>query len=235
MASREEEKRQRREAREAEQHAAEQSSKRKRLVLIGGAIAAAIAVIIAGVVLVAGGGGDDDMKIGATGGSTDGKPVPEQQTKDFDEALKASDCTFTEHPSEGSTHSEEPFSDYKTNPPTSGTHNPVPAADGVYEPGNGPDPNNWVHSLEHGRVIIQYAPGTPPDRIAQLATLTGESVKGSPGYHILLMENTTKMPYEVAALTWTRTLGCKEFTDASFDAIRVFRDRFVDKAPELVP
>jgi Protein of unknown function (DUF3105) len=234
MASREEEKRQRREQREAEQRAAEQASTRKRLVMIGGAIAAAIVVIVVGVVLATG-SDDDHTKVGSTGGSTDGKPVPEQQTKDFDEAVKASGCTFTEHDSEGGTHSDKPFTDYKTNPPTSGTHNPEPAADGVYEPGNSPDPNNWVHTLEHGRVIIQYAPGTPPDRIAQLATLTGEPVKGSPGYHMALMENTTKMPYEVAAVTWTRTLGCKTFTDASFDAIRVFRDRFVDQAPELVP
>jgi hypothetical protein len=52
---------------------------------------------------------------------------------------------------------------------------------------------------------------------------------------MVLMENTTKMPYEVAVLTWTRSLTCKEFTDETFDAIRVFRDRWVDKAPELVP
>lgn len=234
MASREEEKRKRREEREAQQRAAEQAGRRKRLVAVGGAISAAIVVIAVGIVLLAG-GGEDDMSIGSTGGSADGAPIPAQQEKDFDTAVKAAGCTFTEHESEGGGHVEEPYRKYKTNPPTSGPHNPEPAADGVYEAGNSPDPNNWVHTLEHGRVIIQYKEGTPEKVVSQLATLAGENVKGSPGYHMVLMENTTDMPYDVAAVTWTRTLACKTWTDEGFDAIRVFRDRFVDKAPEFVP
>lgn len=233
MASREEEKRKRREEREAQERAKEQAEKRRRLVTIGGAIAAAVVVIVVGVVLAAGSGGDDDTSTAAA--ESGGAPIPEQQEKDFNTAVKAGGCTFTEHPDEGSLHQSEPFDGYKTNPPTSGTHNPEPAADGIYEAGNSPEPNNWVHTLEHGRVIIQYKKGTSAERIAQLKTLTGENVNGSPGYHVVLMENTTDMPYEVAAVTWTRTLGCKEFTDETFDAIRVFRDRWVDKAPELVP
>lgn len=234
MASREEEKRKRREEREAQERAKQQANKRGRLVVIGGAIAAAIVVIVVGVVLATGsGGGDDDATKAAA--ESGGSPIPAQQEKDFNTAVKAAGCTFTEHPSEGSKHQSEPFTDYKTNPPTSGTHNPEPAADGIYEAGNSPDVNNWVHTLEHGRVIIQYKKGTSEKRIAQLKTLTGENVNGSPGYHMVLMENTTDMPYEVAAVTWTRTLGCETFTDETFDAIRVFRDRWVDKAPELVP
>ncbi|MGK2939045.1 MAG: DUF3105 domain-containing protein [Solirubrobacteraceae bacterium] len=234
MASREEEKRKRREEREAQERAKQQAGKRGRLVLIGGAIAAAIVVVIVGVVLAT--GSDDDHEIGKQAAAeSGGSPIPEQQEKDFNTAVKAAGCTFTEHPNEGATHQSEPFTDYKTNPPTSGTHDPEPAADGVYEAGNSPDPNNWVHTLEHGRVIIQYKPGTSEERIAQLKTLTGESVNGSPGYHMVLMENTTDMPYEVAAVSWTRTLGCEEFTGETFDAIRVFRDRWIDKAPELVP
>ncbi len=233
MASREEEKRKRREEREAQQRAKDQANKRGRLVMIGGAIAAAIVVIVVGVVLATGSG--DDHDIGKQAAASGGSPIPEQQEKDFDTAVKAAGCTFTEHPNEGATHQSEPFDDYKTNPPTSGTHNPEPAADGIYEAGNSPDPNNWVHTLEHGRVIIQYKPGTSEERIAQLKTLAGENVNGSPGYHMVLLENNTDMPYEVAAVSWTRSLTCKEFTDETFDAIRVFRDRWVDKAPELVP
>lgn len=233
MASREEEKRKRREEREAQQRAKDQANQRGRLVMIGGAIAAAIVVIVVGVVLATGSGDDDtSTKAAAESG---GAPIPEQQEKDFNTAVKAAGCTFTEHPNEGATHQSEPFDDYKTNPPTSGTHNPEPAADGIYEAGNSPDPNNWVHTLEHGRVIIQYKPGTSEQQIAQLKTLTGENVNGSPGYHMVLMENNTDMKPAVAAVTWTRSLTCDEFTDETFDAIRVFRDRWVDKAPELVP
>lgn len=232
MASREEEKRRRREEREAEQRAKEQSASRGRIVMVGLAIVAAIAVA-AGVVLLAGGG--DDSSSTQADAEPAGAPIPEQENRNFDGAVEAAGCTFTEHDDEGSTHQEEPFTDYKTNPPTSGTHYPEPAADGVYEAGNSPDVNRWVHTLEHGRVIIQYKPGTSPERIAQLATLAGEPVKGSPGYHMVLMENNSDMPYEVAALTWTRSLTCDEFTDETFDAIRVFRDEYVDQAPELIP
>ncbi len=234
MASREEEKRKRREEREAQQRAAEQAGKRKRLVMIGGAITAAIAVIAVGVVLAASGGGDDEGGSQAAA-SAEGAPIPEQQEKDFDAAVKAAGCTFKEHPNEGSTHQSEPFDDYKTNPPTSGTHNPEPAPDGIYEPGNSPDPNNWVHTLEHGRVIIQYKPGTPEQQINQLRTLAGENVNGSPGYHMVLMENNTEMEPQLAVVTWTRSLTCDDITDKTFDAVRVFRDRWVDKAPEFVP
>jgi hypothetical protein len=234
MAGREEDTRQLREERGAQQRAAEQAGRRKRLVAVGGAIAAAIAVIAVSAVLLSG-GGQDGMSVGATGGSTEGAPIPAQQEQDFDVAVKAAGCTFTEHESEGGGHTDKPYTDYRTNPPTSGPHNPQPAPDGVYDPGSSPDPDTWVHTLEHGRVIILYRRGTPQKRIDQLATLTGENVKGSPGYHMVLMENTTDMPYEVAAVTWTRTLGCREWTDAGFDAVRVFRDRFVDEAPEFVP
>jgi len=233
MASREEEKRQRREQREAQQRAAESANQRKRLVAIGGAVAAAIAVIVVGVVLAAGGGGGDDASQASS--TADGAPIPAQKEQDFDAAIKAAGCTFTEHPDEGSTHTQDRFTGYKTNPPTSGTHNPEPAPDGIYEPGESPEPNNWVHTLEHGRVIIQYKPGTPQRQIDQLETLAGENVKGSPAYHMVLMENNTEMKPQVAAVTWTRSLACDELNDKTFDAIRVFRDRYVDQAPEFVP
>ena len=43
------------------------------------------------------------------------------------------------------------------------------------------------------------------------------------------------MPYAVAATAWTHLLGCKKFTNESFDAIRAFRKRYTDQAPEAVP
>ena len=52
-------------------------------------------------------------------------------------------------------------SDFKTNPPTSGDHNVNPAQDGVYAPDNEPEIENWVHTLEHGRILFMYKPRTP--------------------------------------------------------------------------
>lgn len=234
MSSRQEQKRQRREEREAKQRAAEQAGSRGRLAIVGAVIAGAIAIAVV-VVLVAGSSSDDAGGESQNAADATGAAIPAQKISDFDEAVKASGCTFKEFPSEGATHQAEPFDDYKTNPPTSGTHNPEPAADGIYAPGNSPEVNNWVHTLEHGRIIIQYAPGTPKKQIDQLTTLAGENVNGAPGYHMVLLENNSKMPFKVAAVSWTRTLGCDEINDTTFDALRVFRDRWVDKAPEAVP
>jgi Protein of unknown function (DUF3105) len=80
---------------------------------------------------------------------------------------------------------------YKTNPPTSGPHNPTPALDGSYEPGDPPAVEQSVHALEHGRIEIQWKPGLAPRSIGQLQTLANENG----GYHVLLFENQTNMPY----------------------------------------
>ena len=101
--------------------------------------------------------------------------------------------------------------------------------------GNEPDKENWVHSLEHGRILYQYAPGTPARRISQLETLFNEPLKGVSGYHQLVLQNDTKMPFAVAAVAWTHYAACEKFTDKSFDVFRAFRERFVDKGPEIVP
>jgi hypothetical protein len=124
---------------------------------------------------------------------------------------------------------------YKSNPPTSGNHNPQPAEDGIYDPGSTPEKENYVHTLEHGRVIIQYKPGTPKQRTDQLETLFNEKVNGTEGYHTVLFENNTRMTYAVAATAWDHLLGCRTFNDGIFDAIRAFREAYVDKGPEFVP
>ena len=72
-----------------------------------------------------------------------------------------------------------------------------------------------MHTLEHGRINIQYKPGTPATTVARLETLVKEL---DDGYHILLYENTTKMPFAVAATAWDHQLGCNTMNDKVFDA-----------------
>lgn len=88
-----------------------------------------------------------------------------------------------------------------------------------------------VHSLERGRVNIQYRPGLSPRTLAQLETLAEEDE----AYHVLLFENETAMPFEVAATAWTKMLGCPKFSTATFDAVRAFRAEYVDKGPAFLP
>lgn len=233
MATRQEQKERKREERLERERAEAQAAKRKRLVAFGGGGLLLVAAVVAVVVVLLSGGGDDAGPAEPGGGGQ--TALPARQTTGFEEAVKASGGTYRSYPSEGRTHSEQEFTGYRTNPATSGTHNPVPAEDGIYAPGNSPEVNAWVHTLEHGRIILQYRRGTSPERIAQLEALLNEPVKGAEGYHMVLMENTTNMPYEVAGVAWTRLLGFRTFNDRGFDALRAFRDRFVDKAPEFIP
>ena len=122
--------------------------------------------------------------------------------------------------------------DYRSNPPTSGTHFPTWYEDGVYAPGTTPELGKLVHALEHGRIELQYRPGTPAATVARLEKLVDEL---DSGYHMLLFENDTKMPFAVAATAWGHLLGCPEMNEKVFDALRAFRKNYVDKGPEIVP
>jgi len=51
----------------------------------------------------------------------------------------------------------------------------------------------------------------------------------------LLFQNQTKMPFVIAVTSWTQMLGCKTFSPKVFDALRNFRERYADQAPEQVP
>ena len=89
-----------------------------------------------------------------------------------------------------------------------------------------------VHTLEHGRIDVQYKPGTPAETVAQLEALLAEQTEG---YHMLLFENTTGMDAQVAATAWGHSLTCPTMNDKVFDAIRTFRAEYIDKGPENVP
>jgi hypothetical protein len=160
--------------------------------------------------------------------------IPPVKTRALPAAAKAAGCTLQSPPNQGVAHEARDFTpdDYNSNPPTSGTHFPTWYEDGVYASGDTPELGRLVHALEHGRIEIQYRPGTAPERVGQLERLVEEL---DSGYHILLFENATEMPYEVAATAWGHLLGCPKFNDKVFDALRAFRKDYVDKGPETVP
>lgn len=220
MSSRQEEKEQRKREREARERAAAQAAKRKRRVqIIGGVVAAAV---IVGAVLVIAGAGSDKKR----------------DSRALTTAAGRAGCVVRSFPDAGATHVATTLApaDFKTNPPTSGNHNPNPAQDGVYAPGNEPEIGNWVHTLEHGRILFQYKAGTPPGRIAQLQALFNEPVLSSAGgYHTVLMQSNSKMPFAVAGVSWRHFVGCTRFTDQSIAVLRAFRNVYVDTGPEKIP
>lgn len=219
MSSRKEEKeRLRREREDAERAATASERRRKRIAaVLGGVLLAAVAVVVVLAVV----SGDDEGSNQTQGGN---QAIPAKQISDVDEAAKAAGCKVSDHPDEGQGHSTADAT-YETNPPTSGTHDPQAAEDGVYP--DPPDVEQSVHALEHGRVNIQYRAGTPQNRINQLETLFNEDVLGEPGHHTLLFENQTEMPHAVAATGWTHSLTCPQFNDKVFDAVRAFRQEMV--------
>lgn len=231
MSSRQQEKEQRRRERLAKEEAARRAqARRKRLMIVGAGGAAALAAAAVIAVVPGGDGGDS----GGAGGGSAGAPIPARSEQDLAAAARGAGCEVKQRRDEGSSHTEAAVR-YATNPPTSGPHAPSAAADGIYSPGNPPDLGQSVHALEHGRVNIQYRPGTPARRIAQLETLFNEEVKGKSGYHTLLFENQTDMQAAVAATAWTRSLTCRTVNERTWDALRAFREDFVDKGPEFVP
>jgi len=236
MSSRQEEKEHRKQERLEREAAEAAASKRKRLVATVGGVIAAVAAVVVAVLLLTGGGGKDDPDGPAF---VDSAPIPAQKIMELPAAAQAAGCAVREFADEGQEHLPDDkgkFDGYKTNPPTSGTHRPTPAQDGVYDPGAEPDPESWVHTLEHGRIILQYKPGTPKMVVGQLQTLFNEPVKGGPdGYHMALLRNNTGMKYEVAAVAWRHYVACNQVNDKTWDALRAFRDQFVDTAPEQVP
>jgi hypothetical protein len=102
----------------------------------------------------------------------------------------------------------------------------------VYPSGSTPPLGELVHTLEHGRIDVQYKPGTPQETVDQLNALLADM---NEGYHLLLFENQTNMTAAVAATAWGHSLTCPEMNDQVFDAIRTFRNEYIDKGPEQVP
>ena len=238
MASRQEEKQRRREERLArEQAEANAAARRKRLQYVfGGLLAiAAVAGIVAVVVIGMGGGSESEAEPGsASEADVAGVKLPEQKIGDVKAAAKAAGCDLKSPEIEGSSHETKTFTaaDYKTNPPTSGNHTPDWYEDGIYEAGDAPEVGKTVHALEHGRVDVQYKRGTSAETIKQLEALLAEQ---NGGYHMLLFQNETDMPYAVAASAWGQLLGCKTMSPEVFDALRTFRTEYIDKGPEAVP
>ena len=232
MATRKEKKEQlRRERREREAAEKRAAERRRRLMTVATVLFAVAALAAIGIAItVASGGSDED---GGAGDMAD-VAIPKAKVTDLETAAKAADCTLQDYPDFGAQHTEKPVK-YRTNPPTSGPHFPVPASDRIYGRGETPPPGKLVHALEHGRIEIQYKPGTSPRLIGQLQSLYKEPFGEAPGgTFTLLFENETGMRPAVVATAWRHALECPTPNDRMFDAIRAFRTAYFLKGPEVI-
>jgi hypothetical protein len=191
----------------------------RRVVLTVAIAVGALAAIIA-VALLAGSGGGDETTF------PEGS-APARKIGDLDGAAEAARCALTDPKSEGKTETGDPV-EYRSDPPHSGDHAPEPPADGAYRSDPPPD-ETVVHALFHGRIVVWFKPDLDDEAIGGLKALFDEAPE-----HMLLLPRDTMEP-QVAATAWTHKLACPEMNDGVFDAIRAFRDTWIDQGPEFVP
>jgi hypothetical protein len=231
MANRREEERERlRQARQEREGQQAGSERRRMMIGYGAAGVVGLAVLVGIVVVIVSAAGKNDSgeaHIDQATGSTNGvqpdkragSNPPAVKVSNLKKAANAAGCDLRLRlKDEGHGHIPPTATpNYGTNPPTSGNHveSPYQQADGAYS--EMPKEIDVVHTLEHGRLEIQYAPDLPEsDQLELLGAY--ETMWG--GTLVYPNEN---MPYAVAATTWTNLLGCNEYKGAiTLDAIRDF-------------
>jgi len=207
----------------AERSEAERSaSDRRRIGQLVAFAVAALAVTVVWIVAVATGGSSGARPTGGSPSIYPAASIPAPGERSLSRAAAKARCTLRAFPSYGSGQTGARVQ-YRTNPPTSGPSNAVPAADGIYDEPAGT--SKLVRALARGRVVFQFAPGAPPKVRGQLKTLVNEGPR-----HVILTANQTGMPYAFAATAWRHYLGCKTVNGSTFDALRDFRDAYRDQA-----
>ncbi|HKB50909.1 MAG TPA: DUF3105 domain-containing protein [Solirubrobacterales bacterium] len=232
MANRREEERERLRQARQERESSQGKADKRRLFAVYGVAGLIGLLVVAGIVAAisssggSGSGGEAHINLGS--GSSNGvKPdnrsgpaPPPVKVTSLKQAAKQAGCALRLNlKEEGHSHipPTSPTPDYKTNPPTSGNHvePPYQQADGAYS--EMPGEIFFVHSLEHGRLEIQYSPELPEEDQLALKGLYETLYKGA-----LLFPN-ENMDYQVAVTSWRNLLGCTEYKGAiTLDAIRDF-------------
>jgi Protein of unknown function (DUF3105) len=195
-----------------------ESSSRSRVV--AAIVVTVVAAALVGIALLGSSSGGDPRDFEAA-------KAPPRKHQELRPAVDAAGCELEQLREEGRRETDAPV-EYASNPPHSGDHARQPATDAAYYD-NPPEDEALVHSLLHGRVLIWFDPSLAEERKARLKAIYDEDPE-----HVILVPR-EGMPYEVAVTSWRRRMGCERFTDATFDAVRGFRDAFRDQGLEFVP
>jgi hypothetical protein len=176
--------------------------RRTRLIFIGIGVGIVVIVLasVLGVALGGGGGGGSDQELSIGG------------------------CVAQTFEDQGNAHATELPEGYEYNsfPPTSGTHNPVPAIYGIYL-GETIDRMLLVHNLEHGAVVVQYGDQVPQADVDRIAAWYAEDPNG------LIVAELPELKDKVALTAWTHVLTCPGFNPEAFDR---FTEAYRYKGPE---
>ncbi len=119
---------------------------------------------------------------------------------------------------------------YQARPPASGSHYPAPAQTGVYP--DGLAPGFWVHSMEHGYVVLVYKPPVSADVMAEFQQMVGSFPPSKFGNVKLLIAPYSDMPHRFAVLSWDWRLFLDTF---DLGKILEFYRAHVDQGREDIP
>ena len=117
----------------------------------------------------------------------------------------------------------EPHAPYSSSPPTSGPHYGSPAAVSFYA--EQMPPEQLIHNMEHGQIVIWYNPDAPADLIDQVETL----VRQEPAATVATAYTDIESPYQMVLSAWGKIQMCEK---VSQDVVDDFRRRFQGKSPE---
>ena len=162
----------------------------------------AAAAVVVGVALIALDGGGPDPV---------GLP-PIEETK-LARAARAAGCALRrEQPGE------------RLNPPVSGAVG-TPAKAGIYD--DAPHVSSLVAALRRGVIVIHVRGDVDDGRFEELRSIQAAAPNGT-----IVTPNETGMPYEFGVTAYRRLLACGRLTDASVDALLLFRGRYLGSGPD---
>jgi Protein of unknown function (DUF3105) len=188
----------RREAEEARRAALRASQRRSNLLTTGAAVLVG-ALVVGGIIAQrnAGDGAAVDQDVGVAeseAGCTD-IDDPEQQPAD--------------HIEPGTSHAP-----YSSTPPTSGPHFPTPADTGFYT--SALPPEQVVHNLEHGMIVIWYSPDAPQEIKDEIEELTEQETAAT----VALPFDEIEEPNNLVLTAWGHSQTCERVSQAVVDEFR---------------
>ncbi|MCC7163107.1 MAG: DUF3105 domain-containing protein [Anaerolineae bacterium] len=185
-------------SRQAQQRADQEArAKRQKYLLIGGGVVAAL-LVVAGFVV----------------------PTLMPRAPTSTGAAACGNLLTLEDEGRGHLAPGDPVPVYKSNPPTSGTHNPTWYPAGIYD--NNTDVTQLIHSLEHGYIILYYN-GISQEEINSLVNIQrSDSFK-------MIVAPYPNMEQKVALVAWAHMQNCDGVNEA---VIRSFVAQFRNHGPE---
>lgn len=119
---------------------------------------------------------------------------------------------------------------YRAHPPASGTHYPIPAQAGVYP--DGLAPGLWIHSLEHGYIVLVHKPPVTPKLLAEFQDMVRDYPRSKFGNVKLVIAPYSEMSHPFAVLAWDWRLWLDSLDQAK--ALAFYRAH-VDHGREDLP